>query len=134
MIGRGAFGVVYRAWDTTLNRAVAFKRPRAGALEAPEAVERFLREARSAAGLRHPHIVPVFDSGQVDGEPYLVSALVEGRNLADGARRPPPRVPQGRRMGRRRWPRHWNTPTVRRDPPRRQAFERPDRSRAARST
>ena len=83
VIGRGAFGVVHRAWDTTLNRAVALKRPRAGVLDAPGAVERFLREAQSAAGLRHPHIVPVFDSGQVDGEPYLVSALVEGRNLAD---------------------------------------------------
>jgi eukaryotic-like serine/threonine-protein kinase len=82
MIGRGAFGVVHRAWDTTLNRAVALKRLRVGVLEAPGAIERFLREARSAAGLRHPHIVPVFDSGQVDGEPYLVSALVEGRDLA----------------------------------------------------
>jgi tetratricopeptide (TPR) repeat protein/tRNA A-37 threonylcarbamoyl transferase component Bud32 len=83
VIGRGAFGVVYRAWDTTLNRAVALKRLRTGVLDAPKAVERFHREAQSAAGLRHPHIVPVFDSGQVDGEPYLVSALVEGRDLAD---------------------------------------------------
>ncbi len=83
VIGRGAFGVVHRAWDTTLNRAVALKRLRAGVLDAPGAVERFLREAQSAAKLRHPHIVPVFDSGQVDGVPYLVSALVEGRNLAD---------------------------------------------------
>jgi tetratricopeptide (TPR) repeat protein len=82
VIGRGAFGVVHRAWDTTLNRAVALKRPRAGVLEAPGAVERFVREAQSAAALRHPHIVPVFDSGQSGGEPYLVSALVEGRDLA----------------------------------------------------
>ncbi len=83
VIGRGAFGVVHRAWDTTLNRAVALKRPRAGVLNAPGAVDRFLREARNAASLRHPHIVPVFDSGQDDGEPYLVSALVEGRDLAN---------------------------------------------------
>ena len=61
---------------------MAFKRPRAGTLQAPEAIERFLREARNAAGLRHPHIVPVFDSGEVDGEPYLVSALIEGCDLA----------------------------------------------------
>jgi eukaryotic-like serine/threonine-protein kinase len=66
-----------------LNRAVALKRLRPGVLDAPGAVERFLREARSAANLRHTHIVPVFDSGQVDGEPYLVSALVDGRDLAD---------------------------------------------------
>ncbi len=84
VIGRGAFGVVHRAWDTTLHRAVALKRLRASLLDAPRGeVERFLREARNAAGLRHPHIVAVFDSGHVDGEPYLVSAIVEGRNLAD---------------------------------------------------
>jgi serine/threonine protein kinase len=83
VIGQGAFGVVYRAWDTTLNRAVAVKRPRPGALSAPGAVDRFLREARSAGVLRHPNIVPVYDAGEIDGQPYLVSALVEGRNLAD---------------------------------------------------
>ena len=83
VIGRGAFGVVYRASDTVLHRSVALKRPRCGVLDAPGSVERFLREAQSAATLRHPGIVPVFDSGLVDGEPYLVSALIEGRNLAD---------------------------------------------------
>ncbi|MGO9888200.1 MAG: protein kinase domain-containing protein, partial [Solirubrobacteraceae bacterium] len=83
VIGQGAFGVVYRAWDTTLKRVVALKRPRPGTLDARGAVERFLREARSAATLRHPHIVTVHDAGQFDGEPYLVSTLVEGRNLAD---------------------------------------------------
>jgi serine/threonine-protein kinase len=90
MIGEGAFGVVYRAWDTTLHRAVALKRPRPGAIVGREAIERFLREARNAAALRHPHIVPVYDAGQVDGVAYLVSELVEGCNLADelAARRP----------------------------------------------
>jgi tetratricopeptide (TPR) repeat protein/tRNA A-37 threonylcarbamoyl transferase component Bud32 len=83
VIGRGAFGVVYRAWDTVLNRTVALKRPRPGVLDAPCALDRFLREASSAAALRHPQIVPVFDSGVIDGEPYLVSAIVEGRNLAE---------------------------------------------------
>jgi tetratricopeptide (TPR) repeat protein len=83
VIGGGAFGVVSRAWDTTLHRAVALKRPRPGAMGTPAAIERFLREARNASALRHPHIVPVYDAGQVDGEPYLVAALVEGRNLAD---------------------------------------------------
>jgi hypothetical protein len=83
VIGRGAFGVVHRAWDTTLHRAVALKRPRTGAMATPAGIERFLREARNASALRHPHIVPVYDAGQTDGEPYLVAALVEGPNLAD---------------------------------------------------
>lgn len=90
VVGRGGFGVVHRAYDATLRRDVALKRPRPGAVETPEAVERFLREARAAAGLRHPHIVPIHDAGQDDGELYLVSDLIEGRNLAVelAARRP----------------------------------------------
>jgi tetratricopeptide (TPR) repeat protein len=89
-IGEGAFGVVYRAWDTTLNRAVALKRPRPGAIIGREAIERFVREARNAAALHHPRIVRVHDAGQVEDVAYLVSELVEGRNLADElkARRP----------------------------------------------
>jgi serine/threonine protein kinase len=82
VIGQGAFGVIYRAWDPELDRAVALKRPRCGVLDEPGAVERFLRETRSTATLRHPRIVPVFDAGQFKGVPYLVSALVDGRNLA----------------------------------------------------
>ncbi len=67
--------------------------PRAGNLAGPQELDRFLREARSVAQLRHPSIVAVHEVGQVDGAPYLVSDLVEGVTLADllGARRPPPR-------------------------------------------
>jgi serine/threonine-protein kinase len=82
VIGRGAFGVVYRARDTLLNRTVALKRLRAGLLDAPGAADRFEREARSAAGLRHPHLVPVYDAGRVGDEPYLVTALIQGQTLA----------------------------------------------------
>ena len=103
-MARAPSGSFSRAWDTTLKRVVALKRPRPGTLDARGAVERFLREARSAATLRHPHIVTVHDAGQFDGEPYLVSTLVEGRNLADelGIRRPDSPGPPN---GSPRWPR-----------------------------
>ncbi len=93
VIGKGACGVVYRAWDTTLDRAVALKRLRAGTMDDPGAIDRFVREARGGAALQHPDIVPVYDAGEVDGEPYLVSALVDGKNLADelASGRPAPR-------------------------------------------
>jgi WD40 repeat protein/tetratricopeptide (TPR) repeat protein/tRNA A-37 threonylcarbamoyl transferase component Bud32 len=82
-LGSGAFGTVYRARDPGLDRAVAVKVPRAGTLDGPGVRDRFLREARSAAQLRHPHIVTVHEVGEHDGAPYLVSDLVEGVTLAD---------------------------------------------------
>src|SRR5262249_3662883 len=76
VIGRGAFGVVYRARATLRGGTVALKRLRAARLDRARAMERFLREARSAAVLRHSHLVPVYDAGCVDDEPYLVTALI----------------------------------------------------------
>src|SRR5712691_2863839 len=92
-VGQGAFGTVYRARDPERDRTVAVKFPRAGNLTEGQELDRFLREARSAAQLRHPSIVPVHDVGQQDGLPYLVSDFVEGVSLADvlTGRRPSPR-------------------------------------------
>ena len=89
-VGQGAFGTVYKARDPELDRVVAVKVPRAGNLAGPEELDRFLREARSVAQLRHPSIVPVHDVGQADGVPYLISDFVQGVTLADrlSARRP----------------------------------------------
>src|SRR5262249_30840611 len=89
-VGSGAFGTVYKARDPELDRTVAVKIPRAGGLAGPEELDRFLREARSAAQLRHPAIVPVHEVGQDGGLPYLGSDFVEGVTLADllSARRP----------------------------------------------
>ncbi len=91
-VGVGAFGTVYKARDPELDRVVAIKVPRVGSLPGGEDVDRFLREARSVAQLRHPAIVPVYEVGQQDGLPFLVSDFVQGNTLADilTARRPTP--------------------------------------------
>jgi eukaryotic-like serine/threonine-protein kinase len=82
-VGSGTFGNVYKAHDPQLDRIVAVKVPRAGNLLDGRELDRFLREARSTAQLRHPAIVPVHEVGQADGVPYLVSDFVEGVTLSD---------------------------------------------------
>lgn len=80
-IAQGGMGVVYRARDLTLQRPVAIKVPRAGIINSPEDKERFLREARAAARLRHPHICPIYDVREVAGEPCICMAFIEGPTL-----------------------------------------------------
>jgi tRNA A-37 threonylcarbamoyl transferase component Bud32 len=93
VVGSGAFGTVYKARDPELDRVVAIKVPRAGKLAGRNDLDRFLREARSVAQLRHPAIVPVHEVSQAEGVPYLVSEFVPGITLADllTSRRPPQR-------------------------------------------
>ncbi|MBW3538695.1 MAG: protein kinase [Planctomycetes bacterium] len=81
-VGLGAFGTVWKARDAHLDRVVAVKVPRSERLE-PAEVERFLREARAAAQLRHPDIVSVHEIGQSDETVYIVTDFVEGVTLAD---------------------------------------------------
>ena len=93
-VGHGAFGTVFKAKDPHLDRVVAVKVPRRGNVgDGPTDLDRFLREARSAAQLRHPSIVSMYEVGVADGSPYLVSDFLEGVTLADvlTARRPAPR-------------------------------------------
>ncbi|MEO1498016.1 MAG: serine/threonine-protein kinase [Planctomycetota bacterium] len=79
-LGQGGFGAVWRAYDPELDRDVAVKLPRRGTLSRPE-IEFFFREARAAAQLAHPNIVPVYEVGRDGDAVYIVSELVPGDSL-----------------------------------------------------
>ncbi len=86
LIGRGGMAAVYRAHDSRLQRDVALKvlYPQYG--DDPLLVERFKREAITAAGLEHPAIVPIYDIGEQDGFVFIAMKLLPGRSLADWLR------------------------------------------------
>ncbi|MEX2140367.1 MAG: serine/threonine-protein kinase [Pirellulales bacterium] len=83
VLGRGGIGVVYRATDRTLARDVAIKVLRADLADNDSLRERFLREARAAAALRHDNVVAIYGVGQHAEQPYLVMEYVPGGSLAD---------------------------------------------------
>jgi serine/threonine protein kinase len=82
-VGVGAFGAVWRARDTELDRIVALKIPHSGLLTANEELQRFQREARAAAQLRHPGIVTVHEVATLEGLPVIVADFVTGVSLKD---------------------------------------------------
>ena len=85
-LGRGGMGVVYLARDVQLDRDVAIKVLPTHLARDPEARDRFVREARLAAGLSHPHIVPIHRVSQTDGFVFFVMSYVEGETLGERLR------------------------------------------------
>ncbi len=82
VLGQGGMAIVYAAWDVKHNRRVAVKvlRPELAAALGPD---RFHREIQIAARLQHPHVVPVYDSGEAEGLLYFVMQYVEGESLRE---------------------------------------------------
>ncbi len=81
VLGKGAMGVVYRAFDPDVKREVAVKLLHPGDELSADDRARFRFEAEAVGGLNHPNVVPVLESGEADGVPYLVMALLTGGSL-----------------------------------------------------
>jgi serine/threonine-protein kinase len=81
LLGRGGMGEVWRAHDTTIDRVVAIKMLLPHFAKDPDFDKRFRREARIAARLNDPHVVPIYDVGEIDGRLYVTMRLIDGVDL-----------------------------------------------------
>ncbi|MCS6883373.1 MAG: protein kinase [Oscillochloridaceae bacterium] len=97
-LGRGGMAVVYRAFDPEAEREVAVKVLPRELLHDPAFRARFRREVEAVAALEHPAIVPLYDSGEHEGQPYMVMRLMTGGSLADRLRRGPLPLAQAARI------------------------------------
>ena len=89
MLGKGGMGTVYLARDARLDRLVAVKVLEVTGVEAPDRRARFVREARTAAAIRHPNVATIYEVGEHDDRPFIVMEYCEGETLAQRIRRKP---------------------------------------------
>src|SRR5882672_10561941 len=87
-LGRGGMGVVYDAQQASLDRRVALKILHPNFTATQQAADRLRVEAESASRLEHANIVPIYEFGEHDGQPYLAMGLVEGESLTERIARP----------------------------------------------
>ncbi|HTK67303.1 MAG TPA: serine/threonine-protein kinase [Pseudonocardia sp.] len=94
LVGRGGMGEVYRAYDTTKDRTVALKRLPRHLADDRGFKSQFRRESQIAARLREPHIIPIHDFGEIDGQLFIDMRLVEGVDLASLLEQQGPLAPE----------------------------------------
>src|SRR5580658_1453716 len=82
-LGAGGMGVVYRAFDTRLDRPVAIKVLRPDTVLDEDRKQRFVREAKAASALNHPNIITIYAIEESDGLDYIVMEYIPGRTLAE---------------------------------------------------
>jgi serine/threonine protein kinase len=100
-IGRGGMATVFHAYDPRFERDVAIKVLPREMLHDPQFRTRFEREAKTVAMLEHPVIVPVYDFGEEDGQPYFVMRYMAGGSLTDRMKQGPMSLPEAARLFRR---------------------------------